>query len=553
VFGPRQGGHTFPDVTRKGVDLMLPITDMAREAALAIAVLVAGVYPSGTVDGAPPGRGESPVCAVAARPADQAHCPRGGDTSVAANNDTARASVTRRGSDSSEPEPQSSGSTANCDSGRKEPSGGAGGGAQSSDDGATDGDDDAAGQVGSAQSSAGEAGRGGQNPERTSSDSESTDSESTDSESTDSENPDSENPDSKKPDSKSTDSDSSNSEHGESGKSGGEDSSKSDGEESGSGESEYEPSSDGDSDDQATDRSDEESEDEEAVQTRNETGGRTQLVGQERAVQYPADLINTDQWYLTLPTGVPGSPDTVEGEQLKTFSNDFFRLTPDRKGIVFAANAGGVTTENSNYPRSELREMNGSEKAAWSNTSGTHILDVCEAVTKVPDGKPEVVAAQIHDGSDDVMQIRLEDRTLMVQYDDGAKDVVLDEAYQLGTPYQLRIVAADSQVTVAFNGQQKAELPLSGSGWYWKVGAYVQANEGQSDPEALGEVIVYSSQITHNDDGGGDGNSGEGDGAAGAASSATAEQKDRDERADNDLGTQMGSKQDAEAETSHEW
>jgi hypothetical protein len=91
-------------------------------------------------------------------------------------------------------------------------------------------------------------------------------------------------------------------------------------------------------------------------------------------------------------------------------------------------------------------------------------------------------------------------------------------------------VAADSQVTVAYNGQQKAQLPLSGSGWYWKVGAYVQANQGQSDPQALGEVIVYSSQITHHDDGGGDGNSGEGDGAAGAASSATDEQKDRDER-----------------------
>jgi Alginate lyase len=502
---------------------MLPIPDMAREAALAIAVLVAGVYPSGTVDGARPDRAESPVCAVAARPADQAHCPRGGDTSVAANNDTARASVARRGSDSSEPEPQSSGSTANCGSGRKEPSGGAGGGAESSDDGATDGDDDAAGQVGSAQSSAGDAGRGGQNPESTSTDSERTDSGSTDSENPDSESTDSESTDSESTDSDSTDSDSSNSEHEESGKSGGEDSSKSDGEESGSDESEYEPSSDGDSDDQGT-RSDKESEDEEAVQTRNETGGRTQLVGQERAVQYPADLINTDQWYLTLPTGVPGSPDTVEGEQLKTFSNDFFRLTPDRNGIVFAANAGGVTTENSDYPRSELREMNGSEKAAWSNTSGTHILDVCQAVSKVPDGKPEVVAAQIHDGSDDVMQIRLEDRTLMVQYH-GTKNVVLDDAYQLATPYQLRIVAADSQVTVAYNGQQKAELPLSGSGWYWKVGAYVQANQGQSDPQALGEVIVYSSEITHHD-GCGDGNSGEGDGAAGAASSATDEQKD---------------------------
>jgi hypothetical protein len=155
---------------------------------------------------------------------------------------------------------------------------------------------------------------------------------------------------------------SSNSEHEESGKSGGEDSSESDGEESGGDESEDEPSSGGVSDDQATDRSDTESEDDEAVQTRNETGGRAQLVGQEGAVRYPADLINIDQWYLTRPTGEPGSPDTVEGEQLKTFSNDFFRLTLDRKGIVFAANAGGVIVANHPPRREQWRGRRGSRR-----------------------------------------------------------------------------------------------------------------------------------------------------------------------------------------------
>ena len=86
-----------------------------------------------------------------------------------------------------------------------------------------------------------------------------------------------------------------------------------------------------------------------------------------------------------------GDPDTVEGDDFRTFSNEFFKVTPARDGIVFAANAGGVTTENSDYPRSELREMNGAEEAAWSNTSGVHVLDVCEAVTEVPPGKPEAL------------------------------------------------------------------------------------------------------------------------------------------------------------------
>ena len=166
--------------------------------------------------------------------------------------------------------------------------------------------------------------------------------------------------------------------------------------------------------------------------------------------------------------------------------------------MVFSANGDGVTTKNSHYPRSELREMNGSEKAAWSNTSGTHTLDVCEAITKVPSAKPHVVAAQIHDGNDDVMQIRLEGQKLMVQYNDGKSNVVIDPNYQLGTPYNVRIVAANSKVDVLYNGEKKAELPLSGSGWYWKVGAYVQSNSSKGDGAgSVGEVTVYSLNCVH--------------------------------------------------------
>jgi hypothetical protein len=156
-----------------------------------------------------------------------------------------------------------------------------------------------------------------------------------------------------------------------------------------------------------------------------------------------------------------------------------------------------VTTKNSHYPRSELREMSGSEKASWSNTSGTHILDVCEAITKVPAAKPEVVAAQIHDGGDDVLQIRLEGQKLMVQYDDGKSEQIIDPEYQLGTPYHLRIVAADSKVDVLYDGEKKAELPLTGSGWYFKVGAYVQANGESGDANSVGAVAVYALNVDH--------------------------------------------------------
>ena len=222
------------------------------------------------------------------------------------------------------------------------------------------------------------------------------------------------------------------------------------------------------------------------------------LAGSGRTASKPGELIDTNEWYLTLPTGKKGSPDTIEGSQLATYHSKFFDLTSARDGIVFNAGADGVTTKNSHYPRSELREMNGSEKASWSNTSGTHVFDVREAFTKLPSAKPEVVGVQIHDAEDDVMQIRLEGKKLMVQYHDGKSEAVLDPDYQLGTPFDTRIVAANGKVDVLYNGEKKAELPLSGSGWYWKVGAYVQSNGSTGDGAgSTGEVVVYKADISH--------------------------------------------------------
>ena len=212
----------------------------------------------------------------------------------------------------------------------------------------------------------------------------------------------------------------------------------------------------------------------------------------------PSDVLDLADWYLTLPTGKQGNPDTVEQPDLGKLANEFFKVNDTGDGVVFSAPRDGVTTKNSHFPRSELREMNGTEKAAWSNTSGTHTLDVCEAITQVPSAKPEVVGAQIHDDKDDVLQIRLEGQKLTVQYDDGKSEQVLDPNYTLGTPYNVQIVAADSKVDVLYNGQKKAELPLKGSGWYFKAGAYVQSNTSKGDgANSGGAVTLYALKVSH--------------------------------------------------------
>ena len=209
-------------------------------------------------------------------------------------------------------------------------------------------------------------------------------------------------------------------------------------------------------------------------------------------------MIDLANWYLTLPTGEPDEPDDVYQPQLNTFVDRWFQLNDTRDGVVFTANAGGVTTANSSFPRSELREMNGPEKASWSNTTGTHTLRLRQAVTQLPNVKPEVVTAQIHDAGDDVIEVRVEGEQLLIKYDDGDGVLTLDPAYVLGTPYDLEITAADGHIRASYNGTPKADIAKSGSGWYFKTGTYVQSNLSRGEAsDAVGQVVLYSLDVQH--------------------------------------------------------
>ena len=224
--------------------------------------------------------------------------------------------------------------------------------------------------------------------------------------------------------------------------------------------------------------------------------------GRDRAATRPSQLLDLRNWYLTLPTGSAGHPDTVRQPDLDGYSSRFFQVDPQGDGVVLTANAGGVTTKNSTYPRSELREMNGAEMASWSNRTGTHTLSVRQAVTELPTAKPELVTAQIHDAESDVMEVRLEDKRLIAQYggdaEGGKKEFVLAPNYALGTPYDLRLVATDGRIDVFYNGKPAGSIAESGSGWYFKTGSYLQSNTEKGDaPDAVGKVVLYQVDVTH--------------------------------------------------------
>jgi poly(beta-D-mannuronate) lyase len=212
----------------------------------------------------------------------------------------------------------------------------------------------------------------------------------------------------------------------------------------------------------------------------------------------PADLLDLTNWRLALPTGEDDA-DQVDQPELATFEDkDYFHLNKAKNGVVFRANAGGATTDGSDYPRSELREMidGGTKEAAWSNASGDHIMTITQAITEVPPGKPQVVAGQIHDDEDDVVMIRLEKSRLFVEAD-GDEVGVLNPAYSLGTKFTVKIRATPAGIKITYDGKTSVTYDKVGGGFYFKAGCYTQSNTDEDEPDAAGEVVIYDLKVQH--------------------------------------------------------
>jgi hypothetical protein len=216
----------------------------------------------------------------------------------------------------------------------------------------------------------------------------------------------------------------------------------------------------------------------------------------------PSGRLNLANWKLTLPinTAHAGSPDEILQPELTGFQDaNYFHCNSAGTGVVFQAPCGGATTSGSGYPRSELREMvnNGTATASWSNTSGTHTMEITQAITHLPQAKPHVVAGQIHDANDDVIVFRLEGTKLFIDQN-GVNGPVLTSNYKLGDSFTVKFVARNGGVECYYNGQYIYTYNVSASGCYFKAGCYTQSNTSTGDAAtAYGEVIIYGLSVTH--------------------------------------------------------
>lgn len=223
----------------------------------------------------------------------------------------------------------------------------------------------------------------------------------------------------------------------------------------------------------------------------------------------PSDILDLTNWKITLPFDGPDSgttADEITQPALASYSIDpWFRNNTGNTGVIFRANTGGATTSGSGYPRSELREMtsNGTSNASWSSGSGTHTMEIDQAITHLPDVKKHIVAGQIHDASDDVIVFRLENQKLFIDIngDDGP---TLTSSYVLGTRFKVKFVVSNNQTKCYYNDTLMYTHNQSYSGAYFKAGAYTQSscksggNPGPTEScDAYGEVVIYGLSVSH--------------------------------------------------------
>jgi poly(beta-D-mannuronate) lyase len=205
----------------------------------------------------------------------------------------------------------------------------------------------------------------------------------------------------------------------------------------------------------------------------------------------PSEVLDLSSWKLNLPT----DDQEVLPPQLAGFSDPAFQVA---EAVAFTAECGGEAMPGSQYPRSELREMNpDGSNAYWSTTVGQHTMNLTQRITHLPVVKQQLVFAQIHGDPEYLILAEIDQQALYVRYRNSIAGV-LDTRYQHGTFFSLSIRASGGYVDVFYNGIHKVHQPLIADGCYFKAGCYLQSNVEKGDlPTAYGQVEISQLTVTH--------------------------------------------------------
>ncbi len=227
----------------------------------------------------------------------------------------------------------------------------------------------------------------------------------------------------------------------------------------------------------------------------------------------PSAQYDLSHWKLTLPQSADGAASGKATEvwpaQLSAgFADGKYFYTGTDGTMVFWCPVSGARTENTEYSRTELREMinPADDDVCWA-ASGTHIMDVRCRVIEVPSSR-KVIIGQIHSYSGKARPLiklqfykgRIE--ALVKSSPARGRDIKLtfpDVGLDKDFDYQIKL--QDGLLSITVNGTTQAENILErDANWgnqtfYFKAGVYPQDNNG---PETEGARVAFSRlQVSH--------------------------------------------------------
>jgi hypothetical protein len=221
----------------------------------------------------------------------------------------------------------------------------------------------------------------------------------------------------------------------------------------------------------------------------------------------PSQVLDLNNWYLTLPIGEPRDSTDIYNPELQTFQHPVhFHVNDENDAVVFSCFSGGATTRGSFNPRSELRETFGSKLAWWSANEGVHTMTFTGCTTLLPRTRPSTVIGQVHRGADDVIEVRCwiprrSTKHVIDVFHDNINYGILCPDYTLGTKYTIKIMVSDSNIKIFYDDMElpKLTVPCTYDRCFFKVGSYIQCNPVSHNArlDETTESWVYSVDVAH--------------------------------------------------------
>lgn len=196
-------------------------------------------------------------------------------------------------------------------------------------------------------------------------------------------------------------------------------------------------------------------------------------------------MINLNNWAVTLPTGSTHYPIKF---------NEFIRY--DGLSLLLLTPCDGEPTKNSDYPRSELREIINGEKASWDSGVGNHHFEGIFKVDRFTKTKPVVSVFQIHDGKNDQLQVLVEPDSIKYNFN-GIKFKVA--TFNPGEKFRIKCKVKRDMIFLKINFEDPIQLKIiPSSSLYFKAGNYLQSNsEIEKNQNDYSQVSITKLKVKH--------------------------------------------------------